>query len=89
MSGRKTNIQKEKPHEVEKKLSKEEKILIDDVPQRTQDIVIENMEQVAQAVKNNVFTRSFSSCVKPYGKCEFWGMCYKESMDGLVKEEEK
>lgn len=64
-------------------------ILIDDVPQRTQDIVIENMEQVAQAVKNNVFTRSFSSCVKPYGKCEFWGMCYKESMDGLVKEEEK
>lgn len=61
-------------------------ILIDTVPDRVQDMVVENMANISEAIKTNVYTRNFSSCIRPWGKCEFWNKCYKDSMDGLAKE---
>lgn len=62
-------------------------VLVDTVPEKTQDIVIENMGYVSDSIKSGVYPRSFGSCIKPWGKCAYYGLCYKDSMQGLVKEE--
>jgi glutathionyl-hydroquinone reductase len=63
--------------------------VIDLIPEKTEQIVLENFDYINASIKNGVYHRNFSSCVKPYGKCTFYNLCYKDSMDGLVKLEEK
>jgi len=64
-------------------------ILIDEIPVRTEDIVLENLAQVNTAIKNGNFVRNFGSCHAPWGKCEFFNLCYKDSMEGLIDMEKK
>ena len=64
-------------------------VVIDLIPEKTEQIVLENFDYINASIKNGVYHRNFSSCVKPYGKCTFYNLCYKDSMDGLVKLEEK
>lgn len=59
-------------------------IIIDQIPQRTEDIVLENADYINTAIKNGVFHRSFGSCVRPYGKCTYYNLCYFGKKDGLV-----
>jgi hypothetical protein len=62
-------------------------VLIDKVPERFQDMVVENMNEVNHAIRAEVYPRSFSSCIKPFGKCAFYSLCHEGTMDGLVEEE--
>lgn len=64
-------------------------VLIDTVPDKTQEIVVENIGYVSESIKHGVYPRSFGSCKKPWGLCPFYNLCYKDSMEGLTKEEEK
>lgn len=60
-------------------------VLIDEIPEQTEKIVIENADQINQAIKNNVFTRNFSSCLNWYGgRCSYYDKCYKGKDTGLV-----
>jgi len=60
-------------------------VVIDLIPEKTEQIVLENFDYINASIKNGVYHRNFSSCVKPYGKCTFYNLCYKDSMDGLEK----
>lgn len=60
-------------------------VIIDDIPERLEDIVLENMDNTNKAINNGIFARNLNSCVKPYGKCTFYGLCHHNSMEGLVK----
>jgi len=64
-------------------------VVIDLIPEKTEQIVLENFDYINASIKNGVYHRNFSSCVKPYGKCTFYNLCYKDSMDGLEKLEDK
>lgn len=64
-------------------------VIVDDVPEKTQEIVIENMGYVSDSIKHGVFPRSFNSCIKPWGKCSFHGLCFRDDMTGLVKEDKE
>lgn len=59
-------------------------ILINEIPERTEDIVLENYEHVNTAIKRGEYHRNFNSCKKAYGLCTYWNLCYKGSEDGLV-----
>ena len=59
-------------------------VITDEIPLQTENIVLENFDQINQALKTGVFTRNFNSCVQPWGKCQYFDKCYKDSDDGLV-----
>lgn len=65
-------------------------ILIDEVSKHVQDITVEAMSNVAEAIKGKHFPRNLNACGKQYGKpCPYINLCWKNSMDGLeVKPEE-
>lgn len=60
-------------------------ILIDNIPERTEEIVIENIDQINKAIHNNIITRNLNSCVSGYGKCVFFNKCYHDTDQGLIK----
>jgi hypothetical protein len=62
-------------------------ILIDEIPQQTENIVIENIEHINTQIKNGNFTRNLGSCVKPWGKCPYFNLCYKNDDSELLKVE--
>lgn len=60
-------------------------ILIDEIPEQTESIVLENMDYINQAIKNGIFHRNFNSCIKAWGKCPFYNKCYRADDSGLVQ----
>ena len=70
-------------------LEAEVQILIDNVPEQLTKIVTENAEMVNRGIKAGVFIRNLDNCVKPYGKCQFYGVCHKNDKSDLVLVEEK
>jgi hypothetical protein len=62
-------------------------IIIDSIPERVQNMVVENFNEVNHAIKSGTFTKNLQSCIKPYGKCAFYNICWKGTEEGLVKSE--
>jgi hypothetical protein len=63
-------------------------IIIDEIPKRTEDIVIENYDNICHAIQNKIFTRNMTTCGNIYGSpCAYFGLCYKNSMKGLEEVE--
>lgn len=64
-------------------------ILIDLIPEATENLIMENIDDINKAIKNNVFTRNLGSCIQPWGKCTYYNKCYKGDESDLVKMPEK
>lgn len=56
----------------------------DIVPEQTENIVLENMDFINQSIKNGVFHRNLSNCVRPWGKCSYFNLCYKNDNNDLI-----
>lgn len=58
--------------------------LVDEIPVRTEEIVLENMDNANQAIKNGVFTRNFTACKNTFGgNCTYIDLCFKNRMTNL------
>lgn len=58
--------------------------LVDAIPEATEALVMENVDDINAAIKAGHFTRNLSSCTNWYGgRCAHFGLCYKGSMEGL------
>lgn len=67
-------------------------ILVNDMPERTENLVIENLDTINASIKTGCFTRNLTVCSNWYGqKCSYYSKCHKGKDDGLitVKEREK
>lgn len=64
-------------------------VLINEIPEKTEDLVIENIEEVNNAIEKNVFIRNLSSCQKAWGPCTYKNLCWGKSSEGLVEVEER
>lgn len=63
-------------------------IIIDTIPQQTEDIVIENYDVIRHAIENKIFPRNLLSCGNIYGgPCTYYNLCYKNSTTGLEEVE--
>jgi len=61
-------------------------IIIDEIPERTEDIVMDNYDSVTHAIANEVFPRNLHTCNNMYGgKCPYFNLCFKNKTDGLEK----
>lgn len=58
-------------------------IVMDQIPERTKDIILENVDAVNHMMQNNYITRNFNSCQAAYGKCPFYDLCFKNDDSGL------
>lgn len=58
-------------------------VIIDDIPEQTERIVIENFNVINKAINSGVFVRNFQSCEQPWGSCPFKRLCFNDSMKGL------
>ncbi len=59
-------------------------VIIDTIPERTEEIVLENMDLVNDGIKNKVFTRNLNMCKNYYGGlCPYFNLCYKNKKEGL------
>ena len=58
-------------------------VLIDDIPTRTKDIILENIDQTNQLMQSGTVTRNFQSCNASYGRCQFYDLCYKDDASEL------
>lgn len=60
-------------------------VIIDSIPDRTQDIVMENLDTVVKMINNEIFPRNFNACKGAFGLCAYYNLCYNKSEDGLEK----
>jgi hypothetical protein len=61
-------------------------VIVNDIPDRLEEIVIENMDAVNMALKSGVFIRNFDSCLRFNGmvRCNFYDKCHSNTNEGLV-----
>ena len=62
-------------------------IIINEIPKMTEDLVLENIDQINESIKSGIFIRNLQSCIMPWGKCNFYEKCYKGKDTDLVKAE--
>lgn len=62
-------------------------VLLSKVSERAEDIVMENFDEVNNAIKSNVFTRNMGSCVTGYGKCPYYGICWHNDFSNVETKE--
>lgn len=60
-------------------------VIIDVIPERTEDIVMDNIEMVNKAIQVGSFVRNFNSCHNGFGPCPYLSMCFKNNMGDLEK----
>jgi hypothetical protein len=58
-------------------------VLIANIPERLEEIVIENMADMTHLIKQGVFPRSLGSCDKPF-PCAFKKLCFENSTEDVV-----
>lgn len=59
--------------------------VLDTIPERSKDIILENVDNINHAIENKVFTRNFSACEGNFGRCAYFDLCWKNKMDHLTK----
>lgn len=55
------------------------------IPERTIEIVMENVETTNVSITNKIFNRNFNACKQAYGRCAFFNLCYKNDDKDLEK----
>lgn len=61
-------------------------LLIDEIPERTQELVIDNISNVTHAITAGIFVRNFEACSNWYGSpCQYFSLCYNGKDDSLEK----
>lgn len=58
--------------------------IIDEIPEQTEMLVMENIDGINHAIKQKHFTRNLNSCHNHFGgKCPYFNLCYKNDMTNL------
>lgn len=60
-------------------------ILIDEIPAQIQNLIVENMDTINESIKTGIFSRNLNSCIKPYGKCQYYNLCWKGKDNELIE----
>lgn len=64
-------------------------IIIDTIPERTEDIVVDNIDMINKAINAGIFVRNFNACKGTFGLCPYYKVCYNNDCSGLEKLDDK
>lgn len=61
-------------------------VLIDKIPVRTEELVLENLDAINESMHKEIVHRNFNACIK-YGKikCPFYGICWENNFSEVEK----
>ena len=60
--------------------------LIEEIPIAAENLVMENVDEINQAMKNGIYTKNTSSCLNSFGSpCEYLKKCWYGSDEGLFQ----
>lgn len=60
-------------------------VIVDEIPEQTQKIVMDNLTFINESIKCNNFHRNLQSCKNTFGGlCEYINLCYKNSKEDLI-----
>lgn len=59
-------------------------ILVDDIPARTEEIVLDNIESINKAIKAEIYPRNLNACTGGF-RCPYINLCYKNDDSDLEK----
>lgn len=60
-------------------------LIVDEIPPKTENLILENIDQINEAIKTGIYTRNLSSCIKSWGKCVYYDKCWKDNDKDLIK----
>ncbi len=61
-------------------------IIVDDVPEKVQQITMEALSETAEAIKTGIFPRNLNACDNQYGRpCPYREFCWRGDKAGLKK----
>ena len=66
------------------KFSVPTQFLVDNVPEKLQNEVLDNAETVIYNIQNKHFPQNFDSCMTMFGPCEYRKLCFDGSLEGLI-----
>lgn len=59
-------------------------IILDEIPTKTENLVLDNYDVVNHAIKSGIFPRNLHTCNNVFGgQCPYYKLCYKDSTEGL------
>lgn len=59
--------------------------IVDEIPEKTEEIVVDNIIGINDAIKHGHFNRNLSTCTNYYGSyCPYYKLCYKDDFTGLI-----
>jgi hypothetical protein len=62
--------------------------IIDNIPETTENLVLENIDDINVSIKTGHFTRNLTMCTNTYGGlCDYISLCYRGKMEGLCKKD--
>lgn len=66
-------------------------LIVDEIPQATEDFIVGNIENIANSIKSGIFTKNVNSCFdNGWGRpCEFQRKCWENKNVGLIQVEKK
>lgn len=61
-------------------------LIVDEIPQETEDFVVDNIAIVSEAIKAGIYTKNINGCHdNGFGrKCEFYDVCWKKDLSKYV-----
>lgn len=60
--------------------------LVEEIPLATEELVIDNISDINEAIKKGIYTKNLANCTQNYGRpCDYINLCYKNDMHGLEK----
>lgn len=54
-------------------------IIIDEPDPVVENMILNNMDSVAHSIKAEVIFKNLNACEKPWGKCPYYALCYKDA----------
>ena len=65
-------------------------VIIDDLPEATENLVMENMDAINTCINNNIFSRNLTNCMTRYNTlCPYYEICYKNDYKDIYRKEDK
>lgn len=65
-------------------------LIIDEIPLAVENLVIDNISAINDAIKAKVYTKNLKGCLDDgYGrKCQYFNICYNNDITGFIQKEE-
>ena len=64
-------------------------LIVDKISEHVTDMVMDNLMTITESIKTGKIVKNFQACMKPWGPCPYYSLCYEKKMDGLIELEEK